>query len=241
MGLTFTVRMAWLGPIMVSGPLAIVGNCDWILDLAEFGTDFQFPLALVIGWDFPACRVACHFDRLDFVGPSFVSKLAEIDASFQTGRKTGPRTVNFMDNTNKSKKPYYGKKTKRKVVEEYLKTSASMDELSRLHGILGSNTVSDWIRKYGNLSSISNNLNESIMKKPHASQEDKQQRAQRQKTNEQLSICDLESDLMTTRERVQFYQYALDFINALAKELTGIDLLKKTGDELSNRSAKQVL
>ena len=79
------------------------------------------------------------------------------------------------------------------------------------------------------------------MKKPHASQEDKQQRAQRQKTNEQLSICDLESDLMTTRERVQFYQYALDFINALAKELTGIDLLKKTGDELSNRSAKQVL
>ena len=66
-------------------------------------------------------------------------------------KKTGPRTVNFMDNTNKSKKPYYGKKTKRKVVEEYLKTSASMNELARLHGILGSNTASDWIRKYGNL------------------------------------------------------------------------------------------
>jgi len=146
-----------------------------------------------------------------------------------------------MDKANKIKKPYYGKKTKRKVVEEYLKTSASMDELSRLHGILGSNTVSDWIRKYGNLSSISNNLNESIMKKPHASQEDKQTRAKRHKTNEQLMICDLESELETTRERVQFYQYALDFINALAKELTGIDLLKKTGEELSSRSVKRAL
>ena len=142
-----------------------------------------------------------------------------------------------MDNT---KKPYYGKKTKRKVVEEYLSSSASMDELSRLHGILGSNTVSGWIQKYGNLKPISNNLNESIMSKPHASQEDKNKRAKRQKTNEQFTICDLESDLETTRERVQFYVCAMNFINALAKEITGIDLLKKTGEELSNRSARQV-
>ena len=53
---------------------------------------------------------------------------------------------------NNKKKPFYGKKTKKKIVEEYLKTSASMDELARLHGVLGSNTVGDWIRKYGNLS-----------------------------------------------------------------------------------------
>ena len=79
------------------------------------------------------------------------------------------------------------------------------------------------------------------MKKPHASQEDKQKRAKRHKTSEQLLICELESDLETTRERVQFYVYALDFINALAKELTGIDLLKKTGEELSNRSVRRAL
>ena len=88
-----------------------------------------------------------------------------------------------MDNV---KKPYYGKTTKRKVVEEYLSSSASMDELSRLHGILGSNTVSGWIQKYGNLKPISNNLNESIMKKPHASEEDKQHRSKQQKSMNNL-------------------------------------------------------
>ena len=46
--------------------------------------------------------------------------------------------------------PYYGKGTKRQVIDEYLNTSASMDELSELHGILGSNTVANWLRKYGN-------------------------------------------------------------------------------------------
>jgi len=50
----------------------------------------------------------------------------------------------------KNKKPYYGKKTKKQIVEEYLTTSASMDELAKLHGILGSNTIADWIKKYGN-------------------------------------------------------------------------------------------
>ena len=49
-----------------------------------------------------------------------------------------------------NKKPFYGEKTKKKIVEEYLNSSATMDELAKLHGILGSNTVADWIRKYGN-------------------------------------------------------------------------------------------
>ena len=39
-----------------------------------------------------------------------------------------------MKNTSK---PFYGKRTKKKIVEEYLNTSASMDELAKLHGILG--------------------------------------------------------------------------------------------------------
>ena len=49
------------------------------------------------------------------------------------------------------RKPYYAKATKEKVVFEYENTSASASELPRLHGILGSNTVADWVRKYGNL------------------------------------------------------------------------------------------
>jgi len=39
------------------------------------------------------------------------------------------------------KRPYYGKRTKRQVIEGYFKSSASMDELSKIHGVLGSNTV----------------------------------------------------------------------------------------------------
>ena len=52
----------------------------------------------------------------------------------------------------KQKKPFYGKMTKNKVVEDYLNSSASMEELARLHGILGSNTVANRLRKYVNSS-----------------------------------------------------------------------------------------
>jgi transposase-like protein len=50
----------------------------------------------------------------------------------------------------KKKKPYYGLRTKKRVIDEYFYTSASLNELSEIHGILGSNTVSDWLRKYSN-------------------------------------------------------------------------------------------
>ncbi|MFK8008156.1 MAG: hypothetical protein AB8H03_17495 [Saprospiraceae bacterium] len=56
-----------------------------------------------------------------------------------------------MSKESKKKKPFYGLRTKKQVIEEYFYTSASMNELSEIHGILGSNTVSDWLRKYSNL------------------------------------------------------------------------------------------
>ena len=56
-----------------------------------------------------------------------------------------------MTNKSKKKKPFYGIRTKRRVIGEYFYTSTSMNELSEIHGIFGSNTVSDWLRKYGNL------------------------------------------------------------------------------------------
>jgi len=136
------------------------------------------------------------------------------------------------------KKPFYGKRTRNQVIETYFNSSASMDELSEVHGILGSNTVANWLKKYGNLRP-KDTLNPEVMSKPHSPIEEKNRRKKRYKTDQHLYISELESDLETTQKRVQFYTYALDIINDLAKELTGIDLLKKTGQELSRRSVKQ--
>lgn len=143
-----------------------------------------------------------------------------------------------MTNPSKKKKPFYSLKTKRRIIEDYFYSSASMKELSEIHGILGSNTVSDWLRKYGKLRPRKFS-DTPIMSKPHASSEEKKYRRKRYKSNEQLYLSDLENELQIARQRVLFYSTALDVINELALELIGIDLLKKTGSELSKRSQKQ--
>ena len=138
------------------------------------------------------------------------------------------------------KRPYYGKRTKREVIEGYFKSSASMDELSEIHGILGSNTVASWLKKNGNLG-ISKSSKSKIMPKQHSPIEEKNHRKKRFKLDVHLRIGELESDLETSQKKVHFYRYSMDIINDLAKELTGIDLLKKTGQELSRRSMRQEL
>ena len=65
------------------------------------------------------------------------------------------------------KRPYYGKRTRTQVIDEYFRSSASMDELSEIHGVLGSNTVASWLKKYGNLG-ISKSLKSEIMPKQHS-------------------------------------------------------------------------
>ena len=136
------------------------------------------------------------------------------------------------------KTPYYGNRTKQQIIKAYFTSSSSMDELSSLYGVLGSNTVGSWLRKYRHLRPPKA-LNAEIMDKPHSPIEEKNQRKKKYKTNEQLYISQLEADLERAQQRVQFYTHALHIINDLAKELTGIDLLKKTGQELSRRSTKQ--
>ena len=138
-----------------------------------------------------------------------------------------------MKNTSK---PFYGKSTKKKIVEDYLNTSASMNELAKLHGILGSNTVADWIKKYGNLGTKPKSIE---MKKPPSPIEEKNKRSKRYKTDQHLHICGLESDLATARERLQFYSYSMSILNEIAIEAFGVDLLKKIGDQLSSRSKQQ--
>ena len=73
------------------------------------------------------------------------------------------------------KRPYYGKRTKRQVIKAYFESSASMDELSEIHGVLGSNTVASWLKKNGNLG-ISKYSKSEIMSKPHSPIEEKNQR-----------------------------------------------------------------
>ena len=109
-----------------------------------------------------------------------------------------------------------------------------MDELAKLHGILGSNTIADWVKKYGNLG----NQNSIKMKKSSSPIEEKEQRKKRFKLDVHLRIGELESDLKTSQQKVQFYRYALELLNEAAKEALGFDLLKKTGDELLSRAAK---
>lgn len=109
-----------------------------------------------------------------------------------------------------------------------------MDELAKLHGILGSNTIADWVKKYGNLG----NQNSIKMKKSPSPIEEKEQRKKRFKLDVHLRIGELESDLKTAQQKVQFYRYALELLNEAAKEALGFDLLKKTGDELLSRAAK---
>ena len=139
---------------------------------------------------------------------------------------------------SRSKKYYYGKKTKKRVIEEYFETSVTMSELSELHGILGSNTVADWIRKYGHLTKPKVHK---VMTNKSTSSFEKKGRKKRQRNYEQIKISELEIDLDETRQRLNFYRCALSLINELATELCEIDLLKKTGNELSIRRAKRKL
>lgn len=67
------------------------------------------------------------------------------------------------------KKPFYSERTKKRIVKEFLTSSASMDELAKLHGVLGSNTIADWVKKYGNLGK-QNSIN---LKKSHSPIEEK--------------------------------------------------------------------
>jgi len=84
------------------------------------------------------------------------------------------------------KTPYYGKRTKRQIISEYLTSSASMSELSELHGVLGSNILANWIKKDRNLppNSVNN-------RKPPSPTIDKNRRKKRFKMDVHFRIEEL--------------------------------------------------
>ena len=108
------------------------------------------------------------------------------------------------------------------MVFDYENGRASAAELAKLYGILGSNTISDWVRKYGKLNS-KNSMSPSPIEKSS-----KEKRKRRQRSYEQLRISELEIELEEIRLRLKLYVCALD----VASKATGIDLLKKTGELL---------
>ena len=66
---------------------------------------------------------------------------------------------------------------------------------------------------------------------PTTKEEERQKRVIRQRNYEQRRISELEKELDEARLRVRFYACAI----AVASEATGIDLLKKIGEQLSGK------
>jgi hypothetical protein len=112
-----------------------------------------------------------------------------------------------------------------------------MNELVRLHGIIGSNTIGDWLRKYGNLNS--ENIHKKMKSINDIPDDTRKEMASKHRKKEQFRISELEMDLDDSRRKLQFYKCALDIINELALEMSGIDRLKKTGEQLSTRQKNQ--
>lgn len=115
---------------------------------------------------------------------------------------------------------------------QYESGRSSAAELAELHGILGSNTISNWRKKFGS----------SPMQKPpdmekgaNTAGEEKEQRRRRQRRYEQERISELEQELELARLRVRLYACAIE----VASEEMGVDLLKKIGERLSAERTKQ--
>jgi transposase-like protein len=132
-----------------------------------------------------------------------------------------------------SKRPYYGTGTKREVTMQYELGRTSASELAELHGILGSNTISNWQKKFGN---------SPAQKPPGMEKEEdvpagevREKRRRRQRRYEQERISELEQELELARLRVRLYACAIE----VASEEMGVDLLKKIGGRLLAERTKQ--
>ena len=112
-----------------------------------------------------------------------------------------------------------------------------MNELAVLYGIMGSNTIGDWLRKYGNLSA--KNIRKRMKDTNDISDDFRKEKMRKHRKREQIRISELEMNLDDSRRKLQFYKCALDVINELALEMSGIDLFKKTGEQLFIRQKNQ--
>jgi transposase-like protein len=146
---------------------------------------------------------------------------------------------------SRDKKYYYNERTKKKIVAEYLDGSVSMNKRARLYGIMGSNTIGDWLRKYGNFNS--ENIRKKMKSTNDIQDDTRKEMARKHRKKEQFRISELEMDLDDSRRKLQFYKCALDIINELALEMSGIDRLKKLesnclpGKKIKNHEYQQII
>ena len=123
----------------------------------------------------------------------------------------------------KGKRPYYGRATKREVLQRYRTEAVSTSELTGLHGIGGSNTVCRWAKEAG-VSPAKKPLPDMAQPKDSPGEKKNKRRA-RQRNHEQLRISELEQQLDEARARAQLYSLALQLLS----EEAGEDLSKKSG------------
>jgi transposase-like protein len=131
-----------------------------------------------------------------------------------------------------AKKPFYGQGTKRELVLRYQTENVSAQELSALHGIGGSNSVMNWVKKAGILPK---KVQTSMKKKDKTVVEaQKSQRLTRQRRYEQNRISELEAEVDEAKKRLEIYRTALDLQNQDLAE----NFLKKIGGESSDKFTK---
>lgn len=137
----------------------------------------------------------------------------------------------------RERKPYYSAVLKRQVVREYESGHYSKESLSIKYGLLGSNTVLAWWKKYGILAA-----SEIAVKKQEVKEKKKKvvkgetAPPKLRRSTEQERISELEKQLSISRQREQLYLRVIE----ITSEETGEDLLKKTGIGLWNQSAEKV-
>jgi len=59
---------------------------------------------------------------------------------------TGKSELSSKMAKTKKKKPHYSLSTKVSILDDFYRSSISMNELVEIHVILGSNTVADWLK-----------------------------------------------------------------------------------------------
>lgn len=133
-----------------------------------------------------------------------------------------------MEKVNKKRvKPYYSAVLKRQVVREYESGYFTKEALSLKYGILGSNTVLEWQKKYGTLANQESKPAEMKGKIIKGKKEILETIAKSKpiRSTEQDRISELEKQLAQSRQREQLYLRVI----SLSSEEIGEDLLKKTG------------
>jgi transposase-like protein len=142
-----------------------------------------------------------------------------------------------MEREKKRATPYYSESLKRQVVREYSGGYYSKVALMEKYGILGSNTIDDWLEKYGTFTGEAIKEKQQLrMTKASKKRKSKQEEdtelpegtpkpVKGQRLWEQERISELEAQLEKEKLRQLLY---LRIIN-LASEEYGEDLLKKIG------------